>query len=91
MKEIDKPAQSLTRVVINLLCVFIVGLTLNGCGQVDPLLKHKILTTIFDGVPDMPSIEELCEDNMGNLFNKYYEKRITEASMGAWEEGNDGS
>ncbi|MCM2356882.1 MAG: cytochrome C [Geobacteraceae bacterium] len=32
---------------------------LTGC---DPLTRHKALTTIFDGVPSMPSAEEYCQD-----------------------------
>ncbi len=60
--------------------------TLSGCLHIDPLKKHKILSTIFDGVPDLPSINELCEDNLDDLFNKYYEKKIAEAASGNWEE-----
>jgi len=57
-----------------------------GCVKMDPLRKHKILTTIFDGVPDLPALEELCEENVEDLFNKYYEQRIAEAAGGDWEE-----
>jgi predicted CXXCH cytochrome family protein len=32
---------------------------LSGC---DPLTMHKVSTTIFDGVPSMPSAEEYCQD-----------------------------
>jgi len=32
---------------------------LSGC---DPLVRHKIATTIFDGVPSMPPAEQYCSD-----------------------------
>lgn len=67
--------------IILLLCVT------GGCIKVDPLVKHKVLTTFFDGVPDIPSIDELCENNIEDLFNRYYEQKITEASTGDWDSG----
>ena len=69
---------------IGALCILLILIA--GCVKIDPLVKHKVLTTIFDGVPDMPTIEELCEDNVEDLFNKYYEQRIAEAAGGDWEE-----
>lgn len=36
----------------------VVGAVL-GC---DPLTVHKVTTTIFDGVPSMPSAEQYCKD-----------------------------
>lgn len=73
------------------ICLFIAfsstGLLICSCLQIDPIMKHKFLTSIFDGVPELPSIEELCEDNMADLFNKYYEQRISEAATGDWETG----
>lgn len=69
-----------------LLVPLLLTLLTSGCLEIDPLKKHKILTTIFDGVPDLPALEELCEDNIEDLFNQYYEKRISEANMGDWEE-----
>lgn len=62
-------------------------LIIGGCIKVDPLAKHKFLTTIFDGVPEIPSIDELCEENMEDLFNRYYEQKISEASSGDWNTG----
>lgn len=56
-----------------------------GCAN-DPLTRHKILTDFFDGVPDLPPLDQLCEDNMADLFNTYYEKRLAEASGGSLEE-----
>jgi predicted CXXCH cytochrome family protein len=34
-------------------------LFLTGC---DPLTRHKVLTTIFDGVPSLPPPEDYCRD-----------------------------
>ena len=56
-----------------------------GCAE-DPLVEHKIRTNFFDGVPDLPPLEQLCKDNMGDLFNKYYEERLSEAESGSLEE-----
>ncbi len=64
-------------------------LLLSGCLKIDPLAKHKILTSLFDGVPDLPPIEELCKDNIEDLFNTYYEQRITAADQGDSEENPD--
>jgi len=63
-----------------LAAVILLGLT--GCIKMDPLAKHKLLTSLFDGVPDLPPVEELCKDNLEDLFNKYYEQRITAAETG---------
>ncbi|MCB2183405.1 MAG: hypothetical protein KQH63_15330 [Desulfobulbaceae bacterium] len=60
-------------------------LVLVGCSH-DPLKRHKILTNAFDGVPDLPPLEQLCEDNMADMFNTYYEKRLAEAEAGDIEE-----
>ncbi len=35
-------------------------LFLAGCG--DPVTNHKILSTIFDGVPSLPAENEICEE-----------------------------
>jgi predicted CXXCH cytochrome family protein len=43
---------------IILTIVLAVGL-LNGC---DPLTRHQITSTIFDGVPSMPPAEQYCMD-----------------------------
>jgi predicted CXXCH cytochrome family protein len=44
----------------------VIGL-LSGC---DPVTTHKITSTIFDGVPSMPSAEEYCQD--------YHQKKLAE-------------
>lgn len=64
--------------------ILVAGLffALAGCLRIDPLAKHKVFTSLFDGVPDLPPIEELCKDNIEDLFNKYYEQRITAAETG---------
>jgi predicted CXXCH cytochrome family protein len=49
------------------LLVMCVIILLSGC---DPIARHKVLTTIFDGVPSLPPPEQLCEE--------YAEKRIAE-------------
>ncbi len=68
-----------------LIAVIAFLLLISSCLKIDPLLKQKVLTTIFDGVPEMPTIEELCEDNVEDLFNDYYEEKIAEAALGDWE------
>ena len=60
-------------------------LALAGCSS-DPLINHKRLTNIFDGVPDLPPLEQLCKDNMADIFNTYYEERLGEAAAGSIEE-----
>ena len=42
-------------------------ISLCGC---DPVARHKVLTTIFDGVPNPPPPEQVCAD--------YAEKRMAE-------------
>ena len=60
------------------IAVFLPLLT-TGCSE-DPLVRHKRQTDFFDGVPDLPAIALLCEDNMEIMFNDYYEQRLAEAS-----------
>lgn len=56
-----------------------------GCAD-DPLTEHKIRTDLFDGVPPLPPLDQLCKDNMGDLFNVYYEERLSEAEAGDLEQ-----
>ena len=56
-----------------------------GCSD-DPLSTHKLKTDFFDGVPDLPSLETLCEDNLDELFNNYYHERLSEELSGSIEE-----
>jgi len=78
-----KNSRSLKAVLMLLLGSFV--LLSAGCFHMDPLKKHNLLTTVFDGVPDLPDLDELCQENVEELFNQYYEERITEASMNDWE------
>lgn len=66
-----------------ILITVITALTLvaSGCSK-DPLVRHKVLTNAFDGVPDLPPLDQLCEDNMADIFNTYYEERLAEAAAG---------
>lgn len=85
MKTITKDLPSrLKRYACHWRIVLAAGLflVLTGCLRMDPLAKQKFLTSLFDGVPDLPPVEELCKDNIEDLFNKYYEQRITAAGTG---------
>lgn len=42
-----------------------------GCS--DPVTRHSILSTLFDGVPALPSVEKLCEENLGDKYREYYD------------------
>ena len=44
------------------------ALIVSGC---DPIARHKVVSTIFDGVPALPPPEQICEE--------YAEKRVAEA------------
>jgi predicted CXXCH cytochrome family protein len=44
-----------------LLAVLLVGLTVLLC-SCDPVTRHKVLSTIFDGVPSLPPPQEFCQD-----------------------------
>ncbi|MDA3902313.1 MAG: cytochrome c3 family protein [Desulfuromusa sp.] len=46
--------------------VFLLCFSLASCG--DPVTNHKILSTIFDGVPSLPPAGEMC--------NEYYQERV---------------
>lgn len=41
--------------------VLVLSLTAFTCGC-DPINRHKVLTTIFDGVPSLPPPEQICEE-----------------------------
>jgi predicted CXXCH cytochrome family protein len=51
-----------------LLSVFFFGLVLSGCDQVT---RHKVLTTIFEGVPSLPPVDELCSEYHEQEMEKY--------------------
>lgn len=56
---------------------------LAGCGVLDPVRKHKALTTVFDGVPDLPPVEALCEEYMGDRYKEFYDDLAARAAKDA--------
>lgn len=50
-------------------CLLVMGALLFGC---DPVTRHKTLTTVFDGVPNPPPVEKLCEEYMGDKYREFY-------------------
>jgi len=56
-----------------------------GCCD-DILVRHKLKTDFFDGVPDLPPLEQLCQDNMDDIFDIYYKNRMEEASASVIED-----
>lgn len=74
------------RRALKLLTMFLLAAgILAGCA--DPVRDHAVKTFFFDGVPALPSLDVLCEENMEVIFNDYYEARIEETFAGAEEEG----
>lgn len=55
-----------------LLFAFLSCLLLASC--TDPVTRHKVLSTIFDGVPSLPPAGEMC--------NKYYQERVAAEAAG---------
>jgi predicted CXXCH cytochrome family protein len=55
-----------------LLFAFLSCSLLTSCG--DPILRHKVLSTIFDGVPELPPAGEMCD--------QYYQERVTAEAAG---------
>ena len=51
-----------------------------GCG---PANRHKVLSTIFDGVPSLPSEEQLCQDFVQRMAQS------EESGQGALKSGED--
>ncbi|MDA8164541.1 MAG: hypothetical protein M0017_05880 [Desulfobacteraceae bacterium] len=43
---------------------------LAGCA--DPVSRHHTLSTFFDGVPNLPPVEQLCEEYMGDEYKEFY-------------------
>jgi predicted CXXCH cytochrome family protein len=57
-----------------------IAFCLSGC---DPIARHKVLSTIFDGVPSLPPPEQVCQE--------YAEKRIAaEHEAASSKKGADG-
>ena len=63
------------------LSAFLFCLLLISCG--DPIARHKVLSTIFDGVPSLPPAGEMCDE--------YYRKRVAAEAAGIemTKEGDD--
>lgn len=68
-----------------LLSLTLLLILFTGCSD-DPLVRHKLKTDFFDGVPDLPPLAQLCKDNMDDMFNTYYQDRLAEASAVSIEE-----
>lgn len=47
------------RIPSTLILLFLVAGVLAGC---DPVVRHKISSTIFDGVPSLPPADEFCKE-----------------------------
>ena len=50
------------------LCLLPLAILLSGCDQVS---RHKVLTTIFEGVPSLPDPEEMCEEYHEQEMERY--------------------
>lgn len=57
----------------SLLLLLVVGLLLLPVGC-DSVSRHKVLTTVFDGVPELPQPDKLCDE--------YYEQRKAYEAQG---------
>jgi predicted CXXCH cytochrome family protein len=49
----------MAKTTLIIICLATVVVLVSGC---DPLITHKVTSTIFDGVPSMPSPEQYCKD-----------------------------
>ena len=54
------------------LFAFLSCFLLASCG--DPVIRHKVLSTIFDGVPSLPPAGEMCDE--------YYQERVAAEAEG---------
>lgn len=62
----------MSRALGNLLAIVCALFALNAC---DPLTRHKVSSTIFDGVPSMPPADQFCQD--------FHEKKVLELAAAA--------
>lgn len=74
MKDIKQtePAYLSRGLLTAFLLAFLSCFLLTSCG--DPVTRHKVLSTIFDGVPSLPPAGEMC--------NQYYQERVAAAAAG---------
>ena len=63
--------------------IFTIFGLLAGCGGVDPIEGHRALTAVFDGVPDLPPVEVLCEEYMGDKYKEFYDDLAAKAALQA--------
>ena len=61
------------------LALLAASLLLSGC---DPVARHKVITTIFEGVPSLPPAEDLCKE--------YHEQKVA-AELSAATKGGENS
>lgn len=51
----------MTRIITKTIKIVVLSASLALCGC-DPVTRHKVLTTIFEGVPSLPPAEQLCAE-----------------------------
>lgn len=66
-RRLTKPAG----IGVILVLLLTLGALLTGCDQT---ARHKVLSTVFDGVPELPPAQQICEE--------YYQKRLTAEQAG---------
>jgi predicted CXXCH cytochrome family protein len=67
----------------------ILGLVAVLASCTDPLSRHRTLSTFFDGVPDLPPVERLCEDYLGDQYREFYTDLAAKRAAGATPDGED--
>jgi len=58
-------------------CILLLGLA--GCS--DPITRHNTLNLFFDGVPDLPPVEQLCQEHMGDKYKEFYDALAEEEAL----------
>lgn len=71
------------------LCGLFLGIVIFISGCTDPVTKHSILSTLFDGVPGLPTSRKLCEEEMGEQYKEFYEALAVEEEAGRIEEKSE--
>lgn len=69
--------------ILLILCLLGGIVLISACDQAS---RHKMLTTVFDGVPELPPVDDLCQDYVDNIsLDEAYlssaEDAASEASM----------
>ena len=72
------------RGLFNILMGAIFFSLITGCS--DPVTRHKVLTTFFDGVPELPTLDKLCKEKVDEVCTPHldalcpdYEAKIQKA------------